>query len=284
MHWAEQNSIAEEALANARFTTSSGFARADCPFCAGVTGRSDRKQCLAISTTTGWYKCWRCGTKGRIDGEWDYGDAPQRQTTQGVDPPEGFLTLCEEPACSAMSADDARGYLCGRGLVDQQVWTEAGLGCVLTGKYANRVVVPVLSPVGEWWGWVSRLWSKNASDPYRTAPGMVLGPGMWNHAALLVETDEPALVVEGCFDGLPYWPDAVAALGKPKRAQVMSLVEAQRPIAVVLDGDSWEEAEMLALRLQFEGQRAGFVRLPPKQDPNSVDPAWLREEVRRCLM
>ncbi|KKK69902.1 hypothetical protein LCGC14_2929360, partial [marine sediment metagenome] len=187
------------------------------------------------------------------------------------------------PAASAVSADDARGYLKGRGLADERVWDEASIGCVLTGKWANRVVVPVISPAGEWWGWVSRLWSREASDPYRTAPGMVLGGGMFNDAALMVETDDPVMVVEGCFDALPYWPDAVAALGKPKQLQVTSLMESKRPVAVCLDGDAWEEGMMLAARLQFEGQRAGFVRLPPKQDPNSVDTEWLREEVARCL-
>lgn len=285
MQWHERNELAEQALAESRFVTQSGFARCDCPFCLEERGRLDRKQSLAISVRTGWYKCWKCDTSGRISGAdaGDLVDTPERQQTTGVAPPEGYYVLCEEPARSAMSCDDARAYLRGRGLDDEQVWAEAGVGCVLDGRWANRVVVPVVSPAGEWWGWVSRLWSSKARDPYRTAPGMVLGPGLFNHAALLEETDEPVMVVEGCFDALPYWPSAVACLGKPKDPQVASLIESDRPVAVVLDGDSWEEGRMLAMRLQLEGRRAGYVRLPPKQDPNSADPAWVREEVRRCL-
>lgn len=282
MTWAQQNEVAAQALASARFTTSTGFARADCPFCAGQVGRSDRKQCLAINVRTGWWRCWKCRTQGRLGG-FDQVGTEDRQCTVGAEPPEGYLPLCEEPAASALSADAARSYLRGRGLTDERVWDEAEIGVVLTGRWANRVVVPVVSSAGEWWGWTSRLWSRGARNPHRHMPGMVLGGGLYNHRALLEDTEAPLILVEAVFDALPYWPDAVACLGKPRQAQVRSLVESGRPVAVALDGDAWEEGEMLALRLQFEGRRAAAVRLPPKEDPNSVDPGWLREEVRRCL-
>lgn len=281
MEWYERNRMAEAALANAKFVTATGFARCDCPFCVEESGRPDRKQCLAISVTTGWYKCWRCSTKGRIDRPDNIDHVPTVVPAECVEPPEGFMALCEEPAASALCADEARDYLRSRGL-GERIWREAGIGCCVSGRWANRVVVPVLSPAGEWWGWVSRVWG-GVRDPYRTAPGMALGAGVYNHAALLLKTDEPVMVVEGCFDALPYWPKAVAMLGKPKKAQVASLAEAQRPVVVVLDGDAWQEGQMLAMDLQFQGQTAGYVRLPPKQDPNSVDPAWLREEVSKCL-
>ena len=71
MHWHEQNQIAEQALANASFITASGFARANCPFC-----NRDRKQCLSINVRTGWYKCWKCATNGRINGAADKVDTP----------------------------------------------------------------------------------------------------------------------------------------------------------------------------------------------------------------
>lgn len=283
MDWHERDRLAEEALANARFITTTGFARCDCPFCLEQGGRTDKKQSLAISVSTGWYKCWKCAVTGRIDRPEDAMDIPERAPTEHVDAPEGYMVLCEEPAKSAVSVEDARQYLRSRGLTDESVWAEVGIGCCLSGRWANRVVVPVRSPEGPWWGWVSRIWSRGVPDPYRTAPGMVLGSGVFNHAALLQEIDEPVIVVEGCFDALPYWPDAVACLGKPKAAQVGSLVGAKRPVVVVLDGDAWEEGQMLAMDLELQGQRAGYVRLPPKEDPNSVDPVWLREQVARCL-
>lgn len=284
MDWQERNTLAEQALLQARFTTRTGFARSNCPFCASRLGKDDKKACLAISTTTGWFRCWKCGTKGKIgsiDAE-RAGTATQPRSPGAVSPPTGFMELAKEPARSATSTKPARSYMSRRGVCSQTI-EEAQIGCCITGKWANRVVVPVITPGDEWIGWVSRLWSSKAKDAYRTAPGMVVGGFVFNHSALVEETETPLMVVEGCFDALPYWPDAVALLGKPKQEQLTSIAAASRPVVVVLDGDSWEEGEMLALRLQLDGARAGWVRLPPKEDPNSVDPAWLWEEVQRVI-
>ena len=75
----------------------------------------------------------------------------------------------------------------------------------------------------------------------------------------------------------------VACLGKPNEAHLALLQEARRPVVVVLDGDAWEEGEALSLRLRFEGLRAGFVRLPPKTDPDEVSPALVWDWARASL-
>lgn len=287
MSW-EQNQRAAQAYAEARFVTGSGFARSNCPFCLDAVGKEDRKQCFAVNVATGFWKCWRCGTKGKLDIGEPAQTPAQTPAQESVQPPEGFLSLTEEPARSALSAEDAREYLRGRGLVDESLWALTHIGCCLTGRFEGRVVVPILSPGGEWWSWISRVWVKHPAEGvrvYMNAPGVSFGTTgrLFNQAALAVPTDEPVLVVEGVFDALALWPDAVAVLGKPTRAQVDTLNEARRPVAVCLDGDAWQEAETLALRLDFMGHRAGFVRLPPGKDPDEVDRSWLKEEARTCL-
>jgi DNA primase len=145
------------------------------------------------------------------------------------------------------------------------------------------VVVPILSPDGEWLGHVGRSWQKDAELPYLYGKGLQRRETLYNAAALNVQTDKPVMVVEGVLDALALWPDAVAVLGKPSEPQIWALADAARPVAVVLDGDAWSEGEALAMTLRLEGQRAGSVRLPPKTDPDEVDRGWLDEEVRRCL-
>lgn len=281
----DKKELAERALASARFVTSAGFARADCPFCLSVINKEDRKQCLAISMKTGWFKCWRCGTTGRVDLTGPLPEVDEMQaSSEGVGPPEGFMELMEEPAKSALCVEDARQYLFSRGMVDQTIWEAAKIGCCLSGRCAGRIVVPVLSPAGDWWGWVARAWTKKSDRPYLNAKGMTLGGGVFNHAALMVETQKPVLVMEGVFDALAYWPDAVAVLGKPKEDQIHSLIETPRPVAVVLDGDAWRESWTLAMRLRMEGQTAGFVRLPPEKDPDEVSTEWLWKEAQECLL
>jgi len=92
------------------------------------------------------------------------------------------------------------------------------------------------------------------------------------------------MVVEGVFDALALYPNAVAVLGKASEAQMEALQESKRPVVIVLDGDAWQEGWAMAARLKFKGQRAGSVRLPPKLDPDEVDPAWLQEEVKKALL
>jgi hypothetical protein len=49
------------------------------------------------------------------------------------------------------------------------------------------------------------------------------------------------------------------------------------------DGDAWEEALMLAAQYRLLGHRAGYIRLPPKTDPDQVPHDWAMEEARRAL-
>lgn len=285
---AERNELAKEALSAARFVTAGRYARANCPFCLNRVGKEDFKQCFAVDTRLGWYRCWRCAIVGRIDGYEQFDIAPsialevaeQKATMQ---PPEGFRTMKEMER--SLGAEEARQYLLRRGLAPE-IWEAAGIGACLTGRFAGRIVVPVLSPEGEWVGWVARAWTKKAERPYMNAPGMSAGSEgyVYNHAALLKETSVPVLVVEGVFDALAYWPDAVAVLGKPAGAQIQALAAARRPVVVVLDGDAWQEAEGVAMRLQLEGHReATWVKLPPKTDPDEVDRIWLRETARSSV-
>ena len=40
---------------------------------------------------------------------------------------------------------------------------------------------------------------------------------------------------------------------------------------------------MLALRLRFEGARAGWIKLPPRIDPDEVDKAELLDAAQRSI-
>jgi len=275
-----------QAALGGRSTSTQGWARVNCPACQERVGKTDRSQCLAVSMTTGFLKCWRCGLKGKIDVPEDLRvpDAPPA-VQRVVEPPEGFMSLSTGPAATALATEAARAYLLKRRL-EAPMWRAAGLGCCLSGKHANRVVVPVLARDGSWRGWVARDWTGRATRKYLNAPGMSLGAvgALYNEAVLDAVTDEPVMVVEGPFDALALWPHAVAVLGKPTDAQLEALHASPRAVVFVLDGDAWLEAEMLAMELRFSGkERVGWVRLPPATDPDEVDREWLRDEARRAL-
>lgn len=274
-----------EALRGADRPAPSGWYRVTCPVCEIVTGKADRRRSLGVKPPH--YKCWKCGAKGVIPDDLlnDVSivePVPDDGPPPNLGPPEGFISLAEPEGRSCETLAPARAYLKGRG-VDERMWHEAGIGACAFGHYYGRVVVPVLDEAGVWQGWVGRAWEKRVEQPYLYPPGMNRGENLYHYGALLLETDEPVIVVEGVMDAIALWPRAVALFGTASEWQIRELIHAKRPVCVVLDGDAWLQGWSLAMRLRVEGQRAGSVRLGPGLDPDEVPRAWLEEQAVASL-
>lgn len=278
-----------DAVAGRRVSTT-GWARANCPLCELRTGRADKKQCLGLRVSTGFWHCFRCGAAGVITVPEDF-DAlrPQRKVTddeaeEKIELPEGFMALYEEPGWGSWAAEPARAYLRARG-VDDDTGHDARIGVCLAGKYRGRVVVPVYDATGrELLGWSARDYTGTSDRKYLYPTGMRRAEILYNHRALLRKTNEPVFVVEGVFDAIALWPDAVGCLGKPSDQQLEALIVAARPVVMCLDGDAWRESEAVALQLGLYRERVGWVRLPPRRDPATVPQAALRAAGLRALV
>ncbi len=286
MNHTEKTALAAEASKTAFRTNGDGWGRTNCPFCVFKLGKADRKRCFSVNNQTGFYKCFRCGIAGRLKGFDSYGYMPpepvaQQPSTEAATPPENYMPIYTDPGLTAYTLAPARKYLASRNLsVAQQA--EAKIGACATGRYGQRVVVPLLDSDRETWlGWVARSWKKDAERKYLYPKGMVRS--LYNHAVLLEQSDEPVYVVEGVFDALALWPYAVAVLGKPTEQHIEALISARRPVVMVLDGDAWEEGWALSMRLKMEGQVAGNIRLAPGVDPDEVDMADLWEAAKMSL-
>jgi hypothetical protein len=280
----------QEQLALRAWASSFGtgeWRRAKCPFCPLITGKEDRRGNLSINGESGYYECWRCHTSGWLDGveSWAPQETVKVEKPTELRPPEGFVRLGEEPGLSALSTRRARRYLESRGL-PPATWRDAGIGAVLRGYYAERIVVPIFDDDDRTWlGWVGRLWRRDQPGELRYAypRGMQRRSILFDRYLLDEETRDPLLVVEGVMDALPYLGRAIAVLGKPSHQHVEMLAKAQRPLAIALDGDAHFEGLMLARRLRLRGVEVGAVRLPPSLDPNTVNPRALLQAARRCI-
>jgi hypothetical protein len=262
-------------------TAQPGRVRVNCPLCELRTGKADRKRSMSIETQHGYYKCFKCGALGTLpDFDMPPEDEPAHaalaplEGAKEVEPPEGWVPLWKGAAARSDAARAAVAYALRR--CSRALWEQLQIGATLSGDgmEAGRVVVPVIDPAGCWVGWVGRLWRDGGRLPYYTCPGMERARVLFNAAALAEETDRPLLVVEGVFDAIHLYPDAVAVLGKPSAEQEAALAASPRPVVYVLDGDAWEEAEGLALRLALrrgEGAaRVGHVPLPAGVDPDEI--------------
>lgn len=305
--------LIEAALEESR-PSSTGWRRANCPLCL-TRGEPtpDTKASWGINVTNGKWHCFRCHAKGALErlynGDEDVQYIPRAIVAEEnmplhpdeyMEPPESWEPLDSEDGRESLVYKPARDYLLARG-VSWDTIRDARIGVCDNGYYAQRIVTPVLARHSDnWIGFIARTYltgedlaraTRRAEREGRTflryayPKWPTRGLCLLNERALDVETDEPLIAVEGKFSAFPYWPNVCAFLGKPTSSQIALLGRVRkRPIAVVLDGDAWEEGFATAMQIQLLGARAGYVRLPPKTDPaEGIDPEWLREEARKCV-
>lgn len=260
---------------------SAGWVRVNCPLCERNGMTADRRGSLGFRPESGGFKCFRCESHGRIHQPGYVAPTTTNEQRDAVRLDVDFNALWIDENMNALSLEPAREFLIKRGIMFDH-WRAANIGAAVSGYYAGRVIVPHVDALGEWWGFTARCWTQPTDDvPKVLYPANMDRERLYNEHALDIETSRPCLVVEGCLDASWYLPDVVACLGKPTAAHFDKLRASRRPLIIALDGDAWEEGDMLAFRLRFDGVDARAVRLPPGEDPNSIDPNTLREELRR---
>jgi hypothetical protein len=280
----EASEIAREILEMGD-TSHSSWVRGSCPFCITRIGKEDLRRSFAVNAETGFFHCFRCGIKGRMDGDFDdMWQKPWRHVTQApqIKLPDEHIPLYTGPGIDAEATLQARDYLLSRGFSDKTL-LRARIGVCLEGYFRHRIIVPI-TEANSVRGFVARDYTGHADMKYVYPKGMNRANMLFGENSFsAMESDDALLVVEGVFDALPYVGNAVACLGKPTVMQVELLKTANRPLAIVLDGDAWEEGYSLSQKLRLNGKRAGYVKLPAGEDPGSVDPCWLLEEAQKCV-
>ena len=264
--------------------------RVDCPLCGDKTGKDDHRASLSVNMQTGFYKCHKCGTVGRLEGFEDddfFRERPTKPDREAITLPRGFQAIEPEMVESLLPIGAAAQYA-HRRTGDWGIVTQVGIGMA-----ANRLIVPIRDSEGKHLGHVARvipelLPAYLPDVKYVNPKGFRREELLFNESALdvplseyLMGNDEglPVMVTEGVFDALPHWPLAVACLGKPTHVQETLLERSLRPLAIVLDGDAWETGKALAQRLCLRGVPASWVELPPNTDPGDYD----RDTMRRIL-
>jgi len=287
-------------------STSGDWWRADCPVCLSRSGKEDRRKSFAMRPE-GYYLCHKCGVRGwskrikeEIGSEWTRGllgdglesvHAAQQAAPEYKKPPAEYVALGDDTGKTAISLEWARNYLLKRG-VSEDLWGPLQIGACSSGYYAGRIIVPVLSKNGQWSGFVARAvpTASGVSDrrklgmKYLYPKGFDRSRQFFNEAAIEAHTgtDSPLIIVEGIFDAIKLWPSAVACLGKPTRHQINRLISLKNapPYAVTLDADAYDQGWSLSQSLRLQGKRAFAIKLPPGEDPGSLEKDYLMTLVR----
>jgi hypothetical protein len=305
MHYGEQQKLVREAFDDPFLATRGGHERrVICPACPELTGKVDHRQCLSINSTSGFYRCWKCGIVGRLrelgDDEDDYDEGVEQDTSDAElanewSLPEGFYSF--ESIAGSVVGSVYLAYLMNRH-VRTEALRSSGVGICLGGRFGGRIIVPVHDTVGDLRGWVGRTVTGVRAHvlpdvPYLYPKGFRRDEVLFNEATmkrpqaeiLLEGGDVPraVLIVEGVFDALCHWPYAVACLGKPTHSHVNRIERSNRPVVVCLDGDAWEEGQGLCRILALRGIECGYIQLPPGTDPAEVDPIVMRVFMENAL-
>jgi len=254
---------------------SSGYTRLFCPACPERHGSPDRRRSVSLNQDNGWWKCWRCGWRGRFDG-YEFDSEDFSPATQGeLEEPSDFVLL------EGVTPDTLPAWkFLKRRRVCREVAQEAGLGFARMGEHQGRVIMPIPGPQGDWIGWVGRDTRAKPWIPYWTAKGMDRRSVFFNDAAVREDRSFPLILTEGPLDALRHWPHAAACLGKPAKGQIERLKKVKRPIVIALDGDAWREGLGLARALRMSATpKVWALKLPPKRDLDDLDVDEVRAAV-----
>lgn len=292
-------------VADARASGDARWLRANCLACPERVSKTDQKRSFAFNTSTGLYRCMRCGLWGyarHLASGTAWGGASEADRPLGGEPleaselPRGFYLLEEEPARSSQAARPAISFLDRRGIA-AETRRRLGIGaCLVPGgsrscvgrDYYGRIIVPIRDSAGVLRGYVARAWDKKHPTPYLYPKGFARGEIVFGHEELWRKTDEPLLVVEGVLDAAYLGPGAVPALGIPSPEQLAVMAESERPIVLVLDGDAWLRGYALAQQARAaqaaSGRRPSFsaLRLPGGTDPDEYPPEVVWEAARQA--
>jgi DNA primase len=281
----EDPELLDEALEQIGINTQYDWQRINCPYCVFRTGKADKRQSMGLRLDSGFAHCFKCNVRTKtkklesLSLESLQIRLPKLEEDVKIGPPANFRELNKNSLDH--ENEEAFSYLIKRGITESQI-EGIGIGSCYWGHAAGRVVVPIKNKQGEWVGWVGRDWTGDAPLRYMYPKGFRRELHVFNEAALFRQDDSPVMVVEGVFDAIPYWPNAVAVLGKPANNHSEIIAKTKRRVAVCLDGDAWEAGWAFARKLRMRGCVTAAVRLPPDKDPGNIGTDVLRKMVQEA--
>lgn len=242
------------------------------------------------------YQCWVCGTKGRTirsllkhlnltraeaESILQYvkrGEEQEESTKKIVRLPEEFESLELAPH-SSVYANRVRKYLYARGLTDID-FVRYGIGYCMSGKYADRVIIPSYDENNILNYFVARSLNSGAYLKY-------INPDVNKSDIIvfenLVNWDEPIILCEGVFDAMAIRRNAVPLLGQNiSQALMKKIITSSCPdIYITLDRDAVKRALKHCETFLNMGKRVFFIE-PSEKDPSEEGFRKFTEQVQQA--
>lgn len=275
--------------------TAKGNRSFHCPFCQHRKPKLEIKVVDSPDGSNPW-QCWVCGTKGRTirsllkhlnltraeaESILQYvkrGEEQEETAKKAIRLPEEFESLELAPH-SSVYANRVRKYLYARGLTDID-FVRYGIGYCMSGKYADRVIIPSYDENNILNYFVARSLE---SKPYLK----YINPDVNKSDIIvfenLVNWDEPIILCEGVFDAMAIRRNAVPLLGQNISPALMKkIITSSCPdIYITLDRDAVKRALKHCETFLNMGKRVFFIE-PSEKDPSEEGFRKFTEQVQQA--
>jgi len=275
--------------------TAKGNRSFHCPFCNHRKPKLEIKVIDSPSGENPW-QCWVCGTKGRtirsllkhlnltrVEAESvlqyvQKGEVQEETTKKFVRLPDEFEPLELAPHTSVY-ANRVRNYLYDRGLTDID-FVRYGIGYCMTGKYADRVIIPSYDENNILNYFVARSIESGAYLKYKN-------PDVDKSSVIffenLINWNEPIILCEGVFDAMAIRRNAIPLLGQNISPALMKkIITSSCPdIYITLDRDAVKRALKHCETFLDMGKRVFFIE-PSEKDPSEEGFRKFTEQVQQA--
>ena len=285
----------------------------NCPHCQERDGLNhpDGKFNLEINTAKRMFRCWKCdepkfsGSLGRlirtIGNNVDYEiyksyagifqdyefNEDEKEYIQVKLPIE--MILFSQMKIENSDHFEAYNYLVNERKISRDIIIKYRLGFCITGKYANRIIIPSYDKNGEVNYFVSRYYGNDQKirkkmpylNPQADKDIIIFNEG-------LINWDSVVYLVEGVFDMLSFPINIVPMLGKTlSTTMFMKLKELKPDVVILLDPDAYINSVELFYTLHtiYVGceERVKIIKLPTKEDLDELRKNQGIDEVIKCL-
>ena len=191
---------------------------------------------------------------------------------------------------NSVIAQQAKNYLLKRGITEQQI-SVYQMGVCVTGKYANRIIIPIYQN-GELKFWVARAMSSGVKLKERSPSNAFYQYGKSEvifNLDIAAATYHSAVISEGIFDALSWGGIGISLLGKVLYDSQLNLLLEYRDqltegLYIALDADA--ETDMMAIATVLSNFfSVKIIYIPPEfDDPNNYLLTHSRGEMWKLII
>lgn len=238
--------------------TSNRWYNINCPMCSSKGYKQDVGYHFGINYKYGYTNCWKCGTRYKltkflsiVHAEYDKNDFTFEEealiiTKAIVKFPREYTNLLDMFDPRYPSYVNALTYIEER--IGLDLALRMNIGFCDTGRYANRIIVPMFDVGDNIIYFVGRSIYKHIKpkilNPFGERKSVLFN---WNTAQNFSEI----YLAEGVFGALVFYPYGVATLGKEiTDEQILIILRSKvKIINIVLDGNAIQDAHRVANKI-----------------------------------